>query len=60
MKRIISAVISVSALIFVVFLLREEAVAQTAKDLVGASTAHDGRVFLCRDIAPVLPVMIRS
>jgi hypothetical protein len=35
MKRIISSVLSASALIFGVFLPREEAVAQTAKDLVG-------------------------
>jgi hypothetical protein len=35
MNRIISAVITASALIFVVFLPREEAVAQTAKDPVG-------------------------
>jgi hypothetical protein len=35
LNRIISAVISVSALVFVIFLPREEAVAQTAKDLLG-------------------------
>jgi Lipocalin-like domain len=38
MNRIISAVITASALIFVVFLPRDEAVAQTAKDLVGTWT----------------------
>jgi Lipocalin-like domain len=35
MNRIISTVLAASALIFGVFLPREEAVAQTAKDLVG-------------------------
>src|ERR1700719_3112715 len=38
MNRIISAVLTASALIFGVFLPREEAVAQTAKDLVGTWT----------------------
>ena len=38
MDRIISAVVTASALIFGVFLPREEAVAQTAKDLVGTWT----------------------
>ena len=38
MNRIISAVVTVSALSFGVFLPREEAVAQTAKDLVGTWT----------------------
>ena len=38
MNRIISAVVTASALIFGVFLPREEAVAQTAKDLVGTWT----------------------
>jgi len=38
MNRIISSALTTSALIFGVFLLREEAVAQTAKDLVGTWT----------------------
>jgi Lipocalin-like domain len=38
MNRIISAVITASALIFGVFLPREEALAQAAKDLVGTWT----------------------
>jgi Lipocalin-like domain len=38
MNRIISSVLSASALIFVVFLLSERAAAQTAKDLVGTWT----------------------
>ena len=38
MNRIISAVLTASSLIFGVFLPREEAVAQTATDLVGAWT----------------------
>ena len=38
MNRIISLVVTASALIFGVFLPREEAVAQTAKDLVGTWT----------------------
>jgi hypothetical protein len=38
MNRIISAVLTASALIFGVFLPREEAVAQTAKELVGTWT----------------------
>jgi lipocalin-like protein len=38
MKRMISAVLTASALIFGVFILREEAVAQTTTDLVGTWT----------------------
>jgi len=38
MNRIISSVFTASALIFGVFLPKEEAVAQTAKDLVGTWT----------------------
>src|SRR2546430_1725432 len=38
MNRIISALLTASALIFGVFLPREEAVAQAAKDLVGTWT----------------------
>jgi hypothetical protein len=38
MNRTISAVVTASALIFGVFPPREEAVAQTAKDLVGTWT----------------------
>jgi hypothetical protein len=38
MKRMISAVLTASALIFGVFIIREEALAQTTKDLVGTWT----------------------
>ena len=46
MNRIISAVVTASALIFGVFLPREEAVAQTtAKDLAGTWTPETNRSF---------------